>query len=115
MALTVFPISPGRASRQKFDTAVTRVGGSAARRGCKRQERVDFDIGTGVAGSIAVFQKRRPPGGKVKEDCWVCSRPVYENEASVSYLGLWVHADCYDRANICLSPERRSESEKPAE
>jgi hypothetical protein len=59
-----------------------------------------------------VFHKR-PPGGKVKDTCWVCSTPVYETDGAILYLGLWVHTDCY-KEDISPSPERNGESEEPA-
>jgi len=40
------------------------------------------------------------PAGNAKDDCWVCSSPVYEGDASVRYLGLWIHESCFSHANL---------------
>jgi hypothetical protein len=50
-----------------------------------------------------MFSQRPAQTGKIKDDCWVCSRPVYEAEAAVHHLGLWIHADCYHAEKV--SPE----------
>jgi hypothetical protein len=47
---------------------------------------------------MASFKGERK-GGKVKDRCVLCSTPVYESEAGVAYLGLWVHQACYRREN----------------
>ena len=38
--------------------------------------------------------------GKPKDDCWICSAPVYEWDATVRYLGLWMHESCFNDANL---------------
>jgi hypothetical protein len=50
--------------------------------------------GIAIASRGGMFGPRPVLSRKIKDDCWVCSRPVYEGETAVSYLGLWVHPDC---------------------
>ena len=35
----------------------------------------------------------------------LCSTPVYEAEAGIDFLGLWVHLSCYRRENELSDPE----------
>ena len=46
-----------------------------------------------------MFTPPHRQAGKAKDDCWVCSAPVYEGDASVRYLGLWMHEACFRDAN----------------
>jgi hypothetical protein len=52
-----------------------------------------------------MFSRSERPSGKVKDTCWACSRPVYESDPAVYYLGLWVHASCYHEGNIFAEDE----------
>jgi hypothetical protein len=56
------------------------------------------------------------PDHRVKDDCWFCSKPVYEGDASVRYSGLWVHEACFRDENqespfIAAKPERPDEDD----
>lgn len=38
--------------------------------------------------------------GKLKDTCWACSMPIYEQTPHVTYLGVCLHTDCYEAENI---------------
>ena len=57
-------------------------------------------MGMSIASPASVFAQRPAPSGKIKDSCWACSRPVYEGDAAVSYLGLWLHVDCYHAEKV---------------
>ena len=52
------------------------------------------------------------PSGKTKDDCWVCSAPVYEGDAAVRYLGLWIHESCFSDANLSGDREHGGHGEQ---
>jgi hypothetical protein len=61
-----------------------------------------------------MFSQRPPQTKKIKDDCWACSKPVYEGESAVCHLGVWLHADCYHSETV--SPESANPAhEDPAE
>ena len=43
--------------------------------------------------------------GPIKDQCLLCSTPVYESEVGVHYLGVWVHLSCYRSEQEYLKPE----------
>jgi hypothetical protein len=47
-----------------------------------------------------MFAPSYRPAGKPKDDCWICSAPVYAGDAAVRYLGLWMHESCFSDANL---------------
>jgi hypothetical protein len=53
-----------------------------------------------IASPAGVFSQHPAKTGKIRDDCWACSRPVYEAEPAVCYLGLWLHVDCYHAEKV---------------
>ena len=43
----------------------------------------------------------------IKDTCLLCAGPVYDDEPSLDFLGIWMHRDCYDRdLELGVSPRR---------
>jgi hypothetical protein len=40
---------------------------------------------------------RRETSRRVKDTCLLCSKPVYEDDPGLDFLGLWMHRECFDR------------------
>jgi len=50
----------------------------------------------------------------VKDDCWLCSAPVYEGDAAVTYLGLWIHQSCFLEENTPTDSDTTAGDDSPA-
>jgi len=61
-----------------------------------------------------VFSSSHRPSGNVKDDCWLCSAPVYEGDAAVTYLGLWIHQSCFLEENTPTDSDTTAGDDSPA-
>jgi hypothetical protein len=46
------------------------------------------------------------PQGKVRDECWACSKPIYDSEPTVHQFGLLLHTSCFREENVSPDAER---------
>ena len=80
----------------------------------KKSEGRPLFVGIAIASRGRVFGPRLAQSRKIKDDCWACSKPVYEGETAVAYLGLWFHMDCY-HSEIVFQQSAYPDHRDPAE
>lgn len=46
---------------------------------------------------------------QVEASCLVCSKPVYEDDPALDFLGIWMHRACFDAPHANdVDPDRRA-------
>ena len=68
--------------------------------------------GIAVADQWIMFAPSYRNRDKVKDDCWLCSAPIYEGEPVVRYTGLWIHEGCFERENLSRSDPPTGDGEE---
>jgi hypothetical protein len=41
----------------------------------------------------------------IAESCPLCSKPVYDDEPALDFVGLWMHRTCFDAEGGPLTPK----------